>query len=90
MSQRVISRDWRECLRRLAASRDADTAHKRAALLALVKKGADIDYDGATGDLNFDRYNNVFGPYGAFRAGLDGVEQQVALLSAEDLARATP
>jgi ABC-type branched-subunit amino acid transport system substrate-binding protein len=58
--------------------------------LALLKQGKDIDYEGASGVLDYDRYNNVFGAYGAFRANLAGDEEQVALLSAEVLARATP
>src|SRR6266849_1579485 len=56
----------------------------------LVKAGTKINYDGASGDLNYNQYNNVFGPYGAFQVNLSGQEQQVMLLSAPDLAAATP
>jgi hypothetical protein len=38
LSQPIISRDWRECLQRLAASRDVDTALKRAAMLEQYSK----------------------------------------------------
>src|SRR6266567_108701 len=58
--------------------------------LKLLKAGTKINYDGASGDLNFNKYNNVFGPYGAFQANISGQEQQVMLLSASDLAAATP
>jgi len=58
--------------------------------LNLVKAGTQINYEGASGDLNYNQYNNVFGPYGAFQVDLSGTEQQVMLLSAPDLAAATP
>ena len=58
--------------------------------LSLVKAGTKINYDGASGDLNYNQYHNVFGPYGAFQVNLSGQEQQVMLLSAADLAAATP
>ena len=56
-----------------------------------IKAGTKIKMDGASGDLIFNAYNNVFGPYGAFQADAStGAESQVALLSAADLATATP
>jgi ABC-type branched-subunit amino acid transport system substrate-binding protein len=58
--------------------------------LTLLKAGTKINYEGASGDLNYNKYNNVFGPYGAFQVNLSGQEQQVMLLSAPDLAAATP
>jgi branched-chain amino acid transport system substrate-binding protein len=58
--------------------------------LRLLHAGKKINYQGATGDLNYDKYNNVFGPYGAFRAALSGDEEQVDTLSAAELAAATP
>jgi ABC-type branched-subunit amino acid transport system substrate-binding protein len=60
-----------------------------AACLALVKAGKPVDYDGASGDLDYDRYHNVFGPYGAYRVSAAGEEQETASLTAEELARAT-
>jgi branched-chain amino acid transport system substrate-binding protein len=56
----------------------------------LLKASKKINYTGATGGIDYDRYNNVFGPYGAFRVTLGGQEEQVMLLSAADLAGATP
>jgi ABC-type branched-subunit amino acid transport system substrate-binding protein len=58
--------------------------------LNLLKAGTKINYEGASGDLNYNKYNNVFGPYGAFQANTSGQEKQVMLLSAPDLAAATP
>ena len=58
--------------------------------LSLLKAGTKINYEGASGDLNYNKYNNVFGPYGAFQVNTSGQEQQVMLLSASDLAAATP
>jgi ABC-type branched-subunit amino acid transport system substrate-binding protein len=57
---------------------------------ALLKKGTKINYQGASGALDYNKYNNTFGPYGAFQANLNGVEQQVYLMSANALAAATP
>src|SRR5450756_1226898 len=61
-----------------------------SACLSLRKAGTKINYEGASGDLNYNKYNNVFGPYGAFQVNTSGQEQQVMLLSASDLAAATP
>ncbi|MGH7777560.1 MAG: ABC transporter substrate-binding protein [Candidatus Dormibacterales bacterium] len=66
------------------------TCSTYASCLALVKSGKDVNYDGASGDLNYNQYDNVFGPYGAFQVDLSGNEHQVMLLSAPDLAQATP
>ncbi len=62
-----------------------------SACLAGIKAGTKIKMDGSSGDLIFNSYNNVFGPYGAFQADAStGAETQVQLLSAADLATATP
>src|SRR2546421_768667 len=58
--------------------------------LKLLNAGTKINYEGASGDLNYNQHHNVFGPYGAFQVNLSGQEQQVMLLSASDLAAATP
>jgi ABC-type branched-subunit amino acid transport system substrate-binding protein len=61
------------------------------ACLQGIKAGTKIKMDGASGDLIYNSFNNVFGPYGAFQAdATSGAETQVALLSASDLAAATP
>ena len=56
-----------------------------------IKAGTKVKMDGASGDLIFNNFNNVFGPYGAFQADAStGAEAQVQLLSAADLSAATP
>jgi ABC-type branched-subunit amino acid transport system substrate-binding protein len=62
-----------------------------AACLALIKAGTKINYEGASGPLDYNKYHNTFGPYGAFQqdAGT-GQQVQVQVLSAADLATATP
>jgi branched-chain amino acid transport system substrate-binding protein len=62
-----------------------------ASCLKAIKAGTKIKMDGSSGDLVFNAFNNVFGPYGAFQAdATSGAESQVQLLSAADLAVATP
>ncbi|MGH7722400.1 MAG: ABC transporter substrate-binding protein [Candidatus Dormibacteria bacterium] len=62
-----------------------------ASCLQGIHAGNKIKMDGASGDLIFNSFNNVFGPYGAFQADASsGAETQVQLLSAKDLAAATP
>ena len=60
------------------------------ACLALLKAGTKINYEGASGSLDYNQYKNTFGPYGAFSSDAKGNEQQVANLSAAALAAATP
>jgi branched-chain amino acid transport system substrate-binding protein len=61
------------------------------ACLAGIHAGTKIKMDGSSGDLIFNSFNNVFGPYGAFQAdATSGAEMQISLLSAADLAVATP
>jgi ABC-type branched-subunit amino acid transport system substrate-binding protein len=61
-----------------------------ASCLALLKAGTKINYQGASGDLDYNQYNNTFGPYGAFNASASGIEQQAYVMSAQALAAATP
>lgn len=62
-----------------------------ASCLKGIQAGTKIKMDGASGDLIYNQYQNVFGPYGAFQANATtGAEAQVQLLSATDLAAATP
>ena len=58
--------------------------------LALLKAGTKINYEGASGDLDYNQYNNTFGPYAAFQSNTSGTEQQVYLMTASALAAATP
>jgi ABC-type branched-subunit amino acid transport system substrate-binding protein len=61
-----------------------------AACLRLINAGTKINYEGASGSLDYNNYNNTFGPYGAFQSSPTGVEQQVAVMTASALAAATP
>ena len=54
-----------------------------ASCLALIKAGTKINYEGASGNLDYNQYNNTFGPYGAFQSTASGLEQQVYVMSAQ-------
>jgi ABC-type branched-subunit amino acid transport system substrate-binding protein len=58
--------------------------------LQLLKAGKKINYEGASGSLDYNKYNNTFGPYGAFQSSTAGVEKQVQVMTAAALAAATP
>jgi neutral amino acid transport system substrate-binding protein len=59
--------------------------------LDLIKAGTKINFDGASGPLDYNQYHNVFGPYGAWQQDpASGQQQLVQTLSAADLAAATP
>ena len=45
-----------------------------ASCLTLLKAGTKINYEGASGNLDYNKYNNTFGPYGAFQASTAGLE----------------
>ncbi len=61
-----------------------------AGCLALLRAGTKINYEGASGALDYNKFNNVFGPYAAFRVDLEGTEHQIALMTEADLAKAAP
>ena len=61
-----------------------------ASCLSLLKAGKKINYQGASGNLDYNSYNNTFGPYGAFQSTPSGVEKLVYVMSATALAAATP
>jgi ABC-type branched-subunit amino acid transport system substrate-binding protein len=57
----------------------------------LIKAGTKINYEGASGPLDYNQYHNVFGPYAAFQQDpASGQQVQIQVLSAADLAAATP
>jgi len=59
--------------------------------LDLINAGTKINFDGASGPLDYNQYHNVFGPYGAWQQDpTSGQQQLVQTLSAADLAAATP
>jgi len=62
-----------------------------ASCYSLIKAGTKMNYDGASGPLDYNQFHNVFGPYAAFQQDPGtGQQVQVQLLSAADLANATP
>ncbi len=61
-----------------------------ASCLTLLKAHKKINYEGASGSLDYNQYNNTFGPYGAFQSTAAGIEQQVYVMTASALAAATP
>ena len=61
-----------------------------AACLTLLKAGTKINYEGASGSLDYNQYNNTFGPYGAFQSTTAGLETQLSVMTASALAAATP
>jgi ABC-type branched-subunit amino acid transport system substrate-binding protein len=61
-----------------------------ASCMRLIKAGTKVNYQGASGDLDYNKYNNTFGPYGAFQSTPSGVEKQVYVMTATALAAATP
>ena len=58
--------------------------------LALIKAGTEINFDGASGPLDYNQYHNVFGPYAAFQQSVVGQQVQLQVLDAAALAAATP
>ena len=58
--------------------------------LDLLKAGTKINYEGASGPLDYNTYHNVFGPYGAWQQTLAGQQQIVQTMTAAQLAAATP
>jgi len=58
--------------------------------LALIKAGTKINFDGASGPLDYNDFHNVFGPYAAFQQSAAGQQVQVQVLDAAALKAATP
>jgi branched-chain amino acid transport system substrate-binding protein len=54
-----------------------------------LKAGKKINYDGASGPMDYNQYHNVFGPFDAVQVDLQGNDQIVQTFSAADLAAAT-
>src|SRR6202165_2073792 len=54
--------------------------------LDLINAGTKINFDGASGPLDFNQYTNVFGPYAAFQQDpASGQQDQIQVLSAAEL-----
>jgi ABC-type branched-subunit amino acid transport system substrate-binding protein len=62
-----------------------------ASCLALIKAGTKINYDGASGPLDYNQYHNTFGPYAAWQQDpATGQQVSVQVMTAAELAAATP
>jgi branched-chain amino acid transport system substrate-binding protein len=55
-----------------------------------IKAGKKINYDGASGNMDYNKYHNVFGPYQLVQSNLAGAEQVVATITASQLEKGTP
>jgi ABC-type branched-subunit amino acid transport system substrate-binding protein len=57
----------------------------------MIKAGTKINFEGASGPLDYNQYHNVFGPYAAFQQDpATGQQVQMTVLDAAALAKATP
>jgi ABC-type branched-subunit amino acid transport system substrate-binding protein len=54
-----------------------------------LKAGKKINYEGASGPMDYNQYHNVFGPFDAVQVDLQGNDQIVQTFTAADLAAAT-
>jgi ABC-type branched-subunit amino acid transport system substrate-binding protein len=62
-----------------------------ASCYTMIKAGTKINFEGASGPLDYNQYHNVFGPYAAFQQDpATGQQVQIQVLSAADLGAATP
>ena len=59
-----------------------------AAGVAALKKGQKINYDGASGPMDFDKYHNVSGPWNVVKASPSGSLQQLETISAATVSAA--
>jgi branched-chain amino acid transport system substrate-binding protein len=57
----------------------------------MIKAGTKINYEGASGPLDYNQYHNTFGPYAAFQQNpTTGQQDQILVMDAAALAKATP
>ena len=55
-----------------------------------IKAGKKINYDGASGNMDYNQFHNVFGPYQLVKSDLTGTEQVVGTISAAQVEAGTP
>jgi len=60
-----------------------------ATAAAAIKAGTKINYEGASGPMDFNQYHNVFGPFDAVRVDLQGNLQTIKTFTADELKTAT-
>ena len=74
----------------LVTTAPGTTVYDYQSALAAIKAGKRINYDGASGSMDYNQFHNVFGPYELVRSDLSGNEQAVGTISASQLEAATP
>jgi ABC-type branched-subunit amino acid transport system substrate-binding protein len=74
----------------LVTSPPGTVVYSYAQGLSDLKAGKKINYDGASGNMDYNTYHNVFGPYELVRSDLTGNEQVVGTISAAQLEAGTP
>jgi hypothetical protein len=73
----------------LAAANGPGTAcYDFVSCLALIKAGKAINWDGASSDINFDQYHNVFGTFDILHYNNDGSVATIAAITADELKNA--
>lgn len=68
------------------ASPPGTTVSTYAAGLAAIKSGQQVNYDGASGNIDFDQYHNVFGPFTVLHFNSSGKTESVSTIPANVLA----
>jgi ABC-type branched-subunit amino acid transport system substrate-binding protein len=58
--------------------------------LAALKAGTKINYEGASGPMDFDKYHNVFGPFDAIQVDPSGTPKTITTFNAAQLQAVTP
>lgn len=74
----------------LVTSPPGTTVYDYKTAMADLKAGKKINYDGASGNMDYNQYHNVFGPFELVRSDLSGNEQVVGTVTASQLEAATP
>jgi ABC-type branched-subunit amino acid transport system substrate-binding protein len=73
----------------LAAANGPGTAcYDFVSCLALIKAGKAINWDGASSDVNFDKYHNVFGTFDILHYNSNGSVSTIAAITADALKKA--
>ncbi len=81
----VVAKDMR-----MVTNPPGTACYSYGTCLALLKKGKKINYEGASGSIDFNKHNNTFGPYAPFVANAStGLEVQGTPLSAKLLSDVT-
>jgi branched-chain amino acid transport system substrate-binding protein len=72
----------------LVSSPPGDAVGNYKDALAGVSAGKDINFEGASGPMDFNAHHNVFGPFDAVQAGTDGKLNTVTTITPDQLAAA--